>query len=53
MDGPKLWVSTNIENLAMQAVLHRRGYRLVGVVDELGDVPELFYVKVLDGTSSS
>ena len=43
----KIWISTNIENLAMQAVLHRHEYAMAGVVNHLGAVPELFYVKTL------
>ena len=43
----QIWISTNIENLAMQRLLHERGYRLTGVVNDLGKVPELFYVKRL------
>ena len=43
----KLWVSTNIENLAMQGALHKHGYHLAGVVNNLGPIPELFYFKVV------
>lgn len=44
----KLFTSTNLSNLPMQALLAQLGYRLSGVVHDLdeGD-PELFYVKYL------
>ena len=48
---PKLWISTNIENLAMQGALHKHGYNLAGVINNLGDIPELFYWKVIDPAS--
>lgn len=46
---PKLFTSTNLSNLPMQALLIREGFRLCGTVHELdpGD-PELFYLKQLD-----
>ena len=45
---PKLFTSTNLSNLPMQALLARLGYRLSGVIHDLdeGD-PELVYVKYL------
>ena len=45
---PKLFTSTNLSNLAMQALLLKRGYQLSGVIHDLdeGD-PELVYVKYL------
>ncbi len=43
----KLWISTSIENLPMQTALHKRGFRLSGVVNDLGRVPELVYHKVI------
>ena len=45
-DG-KLWISTNIENLPMQRLLHERGYACAGVINDMGKVPELFFNKVL------
>jgi GNAT superfamily N-acetyltransferase len=43
---PKLFTSTNLSNLPMQALLNRLGYALTGTVHHLdeGD-PELFYFK--------
>lgn len=43
----KLFVSTNVSNEAMQALLHRRRYLPAGHVDHLdpGD-PELFFVRL-------
>ena len=38
-----LWISTNIENLPMQRLLHKRGYTMSGVINDLGKVPELVY----------
>jgi GNAT superfamily N-acetyltransferase len=43
----KLWISTNLENLPMQRLLHARGYTLSGVVNNLAALPELVYMKVL------
>ncbi len=45
---PKLFTSTNLSNLPMQALLARLGYILSGVIHHLdeGD-PELVYVKFL------
>ena len=40
-----MWISTNIENVAMQSALHKLGYRLSGVVNNLAELPELVYVK--------
>ncbi|MEE8155250.1 MAG: GNAT family N-acetyltransferase [Phycisphaerales bacterium] len=48
---PKLWISTNIENLAMQGALHKHGYSLAGVINNLGAIPELFYFKVINPAS--
>jgi ribosomal protein S18 acetylase RimI-like enzyme len=45
----KLWISTNVENLAMQRMLHKRGYELSGVVNNLAALPELVFVKRLGG----
>jgi len=45
-DG-KLWISTSIENLPMQRLLHQRSYVSAGVVDGLGRVPELFFYREL------
>lgn len=44
----RLWISTNIENLPMQSMLHKRGYQLDGVVNNLGRIPELLYSKTLN-----
>ena len=44
-DHKQLWVSTNIENLGMQRILQRLNFRLSGVVNDLGKLPELFYVR--------
>ena len=43
---PKLFTSTNLSNLPMQALLAKQGYRLSGVIHNLdeGD-PELVYFK--------
>ena len=45
---PKLFTSTNLSNLAMQALLRKMAYQLSGVIHDLdpGD-PELVYVKYL------
>ena len=48
---PKLWISTNIENLAMQGALHKHGYSLAGVINNLGAIPELFYFKMINPAS--
>ncbi len=47
-DQEKLWISTNLENLAMQRTLQRLGYRLAGVINNMAELPELFYFKVVD-----
>ncbi len=49
----KLFTSTNLSNLPMQALLIRRGFHLCGTVNGLdaGD-PELFYLKQLDDDAS-
>lgn len=45
---PKLFTSTNLSNLPMQALLAKLGYKLSGVVHHLDeDDPELIYVKYL------
>jgi len=45
---PKLFTSTNLSNLAMQALLLKMGYKLSGVIHDLDEAdPELVYVKVL------
>lgn len=44
----KLWISTNIENLAMQRILHDHGYVQAGVINGLGKLPELFFVRQSD-----
>lgn len=45
--APKIFVSTSLCNTAMQTVLARCGYRLSGVIQDLGPQPELFYFKQL------
>lgn len=52
-EGEKLWISTTIENLAMQRLLHRRGYELAGVINNLGRIPELFFFKSLTTETSA
>ena len=47
-DDKKLWISTNVENLPMQRLMHQRGFQLTGVVHNLAPVPELVFVKPLD-----
>jgi len=49
---PKLFTSTNLSNLPMQALLVKRGYVLAGIIHHLdeGD-PELVYVKILNNPS--
>ena len=45
---PKLFTSTNLSNLPMQALLAKAGYRLSGVIHDLDENdPELVYVKYL------
>jgi predicted GNAT family acetyltransferase len=44
----KMFVSTSLRNVGMQAVLDRCGYRLTGVIDNLGPEPELFYFKQIE-----
>lgn len=46
---PKLFTSSNLSNLPMQALLVKRDYLLAGIIHHLdeGD-PELVYVKILD-----
>lgn len=45
---PKLFTSTNMSNVPMQALLNRQGYQLSGVIHNLdeGD-PELVYFKAV------
>lgn len=45
---PKLWISTNIQNLPMQRLLHARDYQLAGVIHHLARLPELVYFKLID-----
>jgi GNAT superfamily N-acetyltransferase len=42
-DGKRLWVTTGLQNTAMQALLHSRGYELCGVIEKLAKIPELVY----------
>ena len=45
---PKLFTSTNLSNLPMQALLAKRGYVLSGVIHNLNDGdPEIVYCKQL------
>jgi GNAT superfamily N-acetyltransferase len=45
---PKLFTSTNLSNLPMQALLHQLGYALSGVIHNLDENdPELVYYKLL------
>ena len=48
----KLWTSTRLDNVPMQRLLHKRDYRMAGVIDNLGDVPELVYYKDLSDNES-
>ena len=41
----RIWISTELPNLAMQSLLSRRDYRLTGVVENLQKNPEMFYFK--------
>ena len=51
--GNRLYTSTNRSNLAMAALLRRRGYRMVGEIDlDPGD-PEVFYAKVCERARSA
>lgn len=44
----KLFTSTNLSNLPMQALLTKLGYRLSGVIHNLDDGdPELVYFKLV------
>jgi len=43
----RIWTSTELPNLPMQALLMKRGYHLAGVVENLQKNPELFYYKDL------
>lgn len=51
-DQDQLWISTNIENLAMQRTLQKLGFRLSGVINNLGKLPELFYFKAVHSRES-
>ena len=48
----KLWTSTVITNVPMQRLLHKRGYQMAGVIDRLGDVPEISYFKDVSNDES-
>jgi GNAT superfamily N-acetyltransferase len=41
--GKRLWITTGLQNLAMQQLLHARGYELCGVIANLAKIPELVY----------
>lgn len=47
-DTPKVWVTTNLSNKAMQSLLGRRGFQPSGYIDglDLGD-PEIVYSKLV------
>ena len=42
-EGKRLWVTTGLQNIAMQALLHARGYELCGLIEKLARIPELVY----------
>jgi GNAT superfamily N-acetyltransferase len=44
----RLWISTGLRNPQMQALLHKRGYRLSGVIENLSKIPELIYYRDID-----
>ena len=44
-DHAQLWISTNSENIAMQGLLAKLGFRESGIVHNLAELPELIYVK--------
>jgi uncharacterized protein YunC (DUF1805 family) len=41
--GKRLWITTGLQNTAMQALLHSRGYEMCGVIEKLAKIPELVY----------
>jgi len=41
--GTRLWITTGLQNLPMQQLLHARGYELCGMIEKLAKVPELVY----------
>lgn len=46
---PKIFTSTNLSNLIMQALLNQSGYTLAGVIHHLDkNDPEIVYVKYLE-----
>ncbi|MHC5027279.1 MAG: GNAT family N-acetyltransferase [Planctomycetota bacterium] len=44
----KLWISTNLENMAMRRMLHKHGFELTGVVNKLAPIPELVFRNSLE-----
>ncbi len=43
--GEALWISIALGNFPVQSLLHRRGYKHSGVVNDLSVIPELIYHK--------
>ena len=41
--GRRLWITNGLQNIAMQQLLHGRGYELCGVIEKLAKFPELVY----------
>src|SRR5580658_817234 len=50
--GKRLWITTELQNMPMQKLLHRRGYELCGVIEKLAKIPELVYSQELGRTRS-
>jgi GNAT superfamily N-acetyltransferase len=42
----KLFTSTSLCNVAMQSLLNQQGFKLTGVIENLGPQPELVYFKL-------
>ena len=51
-DGKRLWITTGLQNTAMQKLLHSRGYELCGVIEKLAKIPELVYSQETGRTGS-
>jgi GNAT superfamily N-acetyltransferase len=45
--GRRLWITTGMQNIAMQNLLSSRGYELCGKIEKLAKVPELVYSRSL------
>ena len=43
----RLWISTNSDNLPMQAFLQKSGYERSGIIENLDPIPELVYSKLI------